>query len=121
MIDDLDDFPRWVDRTEGRLSTLEAASDRQAATIAIQKGLRAAMDDDLSKIQVEFRAQRGLLQALADTQSEHTSTLREHGTILREHGTILREHSTQLTEIRVGVQTIISLLTPDSGSDNAEV
>ena len=111
MIIELDDFPHWVDRVEARFSSLETASNRQAAEIAIQKGLRAAMDDDLSKIQVEFRAQRGLLQALADTQSEHT-------TILREHSTILREHSTQLAEVRAGVQTIIGLLTPEPDGDN---
>jgi hypothetical protein len=118
MIIELDDFPHWVDRVEGRFSSLETSSKRQAAEIAIQKGLRAAMDDDLSKIQVEFRAQRGLLQALADTQSEHGATLREHTMILQEHSTILREHSTQLAEVRAGVQTIIGLLTPEPGSDN---
>jgi hypothetical protein len=67
-------------------------------------GLLVSMDEDISKIQVEFRAQRGMLQALHDTQSEHV-------TQLREHSAILKEHSAQLAEIRVGVRTIIDLLT----------
>lgn len=69
------------------------------------------MDEDVSKIQVEFRAQRGMLQALHDMQSEHI-------TVLREHTEILSDHSAQLAEIRVGVQSIIELLTPKPGSDN---
>jgi hypothetical protein len=39
-------------------------------------------------------------------------------TILKEHTAILSDHSGQLAEIRVGVQTIIDLLTPRPGSDN---
>ena len=74
-------------------------------------GLLVSMDEDVSKIQVEFRAQRGMLQALHDTQSEHI-------TALREHTAILSDHSAQLAEIRVGVQTIIDLLTPKPGSGN---
>jgi hypothetical protein len=76
------------------------------------------MDEDISKIQVEFRAQRGLLQALHDTQNEHIAELREHRAILSEHTAILSDHSAQLAEIRVGVQTIIDLLTPEPGSEN---
>jgi hypothetical protein len=60
-----------------------------------------------------------MLQALHDTQSEHSTQLRqhtalldEHTTILKEHTAILSDHSGQLAEIRVGVQTIIDLLTP---------
>lgn len=86
MTDDLADFTQWRDRIESRVSTLEAA-------ISIQKGLRTAMDEDISKVQVEFRAQRGLLQALHDTQQEHT--------------TLLSEHSGQLTELRAGQQRIL--------------
>jgi hypothetical protein len=117
---------------EARVSTLEAASDTHAAAISNHGGLLVSMDEDISKIQVEFRAQRGMLQALHDTQSEHSTVLREHGTLLREHGTLLREHGTllrehtalhkehrsQLAELRVGVQTIIDLLTPKPGAGN---
>ena len=76
------------------------------------------MDEDISKIQVEFRAQRGMLQALHDTQTEHITELREHRAILSEHTAILSDHSAQLAEIHVGVQTIIDLLTPKPGSEN---
>ena len=47
-----------------------------------------------SKIQVEFRVQRGLLQSLHLTQQDHTA--------------LLREHSTQLTELRTGQQRILA-------------
>jgi hypothetical protein len=117
---------------EARLSRLEAASDAHATKISDHGGLLVSMDDDLSKIQVEFRAQRGMLQALHDTQSEHSAQLRqhtalldkhtvilnEHTAILNEHTAILTDHSGQLAEIRVGVQTIIDLLTPRPGSEN---
>ena len=65
------------------------------------------MDEDMSDLKVEFRAQRTLLQALHDTQQEHSATLREHGTMLTEHGTMLREHGTQLTELQTGQQRIM--------------
>jgi hypothetical protein len=110
---------------EARVSTLEAASDTHVVKISDHGGLLVSMDDDLSKIQVEFRAQRAMLQALRDTQSEHSTQLRqhtallnEHTAILSEHTAILSDHSGQLAEIRVGVQTIIDLLTPRPGSDN---
>src|ERR1700722_2637409 len=110
---------------EARLSRLEAASDAHAAKISEHGGLLFSMDDDLSRIQVEFRAQRGMLQALHDTQSEHSTQLRQHTAlldkhtvILNEHTAILSDHSGQLAEIRVGVQTIIDLLTPRTGSEN---
>ena len=54
-----------------------------------------SMDEDLGNIQVEFRAQRTLLQALSVTQSEHTTVLREHTVLLKEHSAILKEHGTQ--------------------------
>lgn len=103
---------------EARVSTLEAASDVHAAAISDHGGLLVSMDEDISKIQVEFRAQRGMLQALHDTQSEHSTVLRGHTALLKEHGTILKEHSSQLAELRVGVQTIIDLLTPKPGTEN---
>jgi hypothetical protein len=103
---------------EARVSTLEAASDAHAIKISDHGGLLVSMDDDLGKIQVEFRAQRGMLQALHDTQSEHSTQLREHTAILKEHTAILSDHGGQLAEIRVGVQTIIDLLTPRPGSEN---
>jgi hypothetical protein len=107
----LEDNPQDPRDIEARLSTLEAASDAHAVKISDHGGLLVSMDEDISKIQVEFRAQRGMLQALHDTQTEHIAQL-------REHTAILSEHSAQLAEIRVGVQTIIDLLTPKRGREN---
>ncbi|HTZ24023.1 MAG TPA: hypothetical protein VMC83_08515 [Streptosporangiaceae bacterium] len=83
--------------------------------MAEQASLRAQMDQDMSELRVEFRAQRTLLQALHDTQQEHSATLREHGAILREHGAILRDHGailrdhgTQLTALQTGQQRILA-------------
>ena len=103
---------------EARVSTLETASDLHAGQISDHGGLLVSMDEDVSKIQVEFRAQRGMLQALHDTQSEHITVLREHTALLKGHSAILGDHSAQLAEIRVGVQTIIALLSPKPGSED---
>jgi len=93
MTDDPEDASQWRDRIEARVSTLEAISDEQATAISTQRGLQVAMDEDVSKVQVEFRAQRGLLQSLHLTQQDHTALLREHGA--------------QLTELRTGQQRIL--------------
>src|SRR6185437_8415124 len=87
MADDLENSGEWRDTVDARLSTLEARVDEEAR-------LRAAMDEDLSGA----RAERKVLQALHDTQSEHTRQLREHGVQLREHGVQLKEHGAQLKE-----------------------
>lgn len=122
MNNDLEGFGQWRRTVDGRLGTLETR-------VAEQASLRARMDEDMSDLKVEFRAQRTLLQALHDTQQEHSATLAEHGAILaqhgatlrehtvilrqhtvilREHAVILREHSTQLTELRTGQQRILA-------------
>jgi hypothetical protein len=111
MTTNLGDHAQEPRDIEARVSTLEAASDMHAVKISDHGGLLVSMDEDISKLQVEFRAQRGMLQALHDTQTEHTAQL-------REHTAILSDHSAQLAEIRVGVQTIIDLLTPKPGGEN---
>jgi len=95
-------------RFDTRLGTLETR-------VAEQASLRAQMDEDMSELRVEFRAQRTLLQALHDTQQEHSATLsehgailQEHGAILQEHGAILRDHSAQLNDLRTGQQRIMA-------------
>ena len=91
MTDDLEDFAQWRDEIETRVGTLEV-------TVEAEAQVRAKMDQDMSDLKLEFRAQRGLLQALQETQSEHTATLREHGATLREHTVILHEHTAILRE-----------------------
>ena len=136
MTDELEDFPQWRDEIETRVGTLEV-------TVETEAPVRAKMDQDMSDLKLEFRAQRSMLQALHETQSdhtanlrdhtamlrEHTAMLREHGGILREHGGILRDHTAILREhggrlgrleagqakMLAGVQTIIGLLDKETG------
>jgi chromosome segregation ATPase len=91
MNNDLEGFGQWRRTVDSRLSTLETR-------VAEQASLRAKMDEDMSDLKVEFRTQRTLLQALHDTQQEHSATLSEHGAMLREHGAMLRGQGTMLSE-----------------------
>ena len=75
MPDELAEMRDRQDRFDARLTTLE----ERVKTEAI---LRAAMDRDISDVKTEQRAQRGLLQAIATTQSDHTRQFSEHGTRL---------------------------------------
>lgn len=109
----LEEFRLFRETTEARLDRLETASGQHAAKLSEQGGMLVSMDADISKIQVEFRAQRGLLQALHDTQSDHTRVLSEHTALLNQHTALLNQHTTALAEVRAGVQTIIGLLDPN--------
>jgi hypothetical protein len=110
MRDRQDQFAGRQDRFDARLTTLEERVKTEAT-------LRAAMDRDVSDIKIEQRAQRGLLQAIAITQSDHTMMLAAHTQTLSEHTRILSEHTQALGEVRVGVQTIISMLDRSTGTD----
>jgi chromosome segregation ATPase len=68
MTDDLADPQQWRDSIGARVGTLEA-------TVRTEAHLRATMDFDMGKMQAEFRAQRSMLQALHDTQQDHTRRL----------------------------------------------
>jgi hypothetical protein len=76
------------------------------------------MDEDMSDLKVEFRAQRTLLQALHDTQQEHGATLREHSATLREHGTQLTALQTGQQRIMAGVDAIREMLDRTLNSGN---
>jgi len=91
MNNDLEGFGQWRRTVDTRLGTLETR-------VAEQASLRAQMDEDMSELRVEFRAQRTLLQALHDTQQEHSATLRDHGAMLQEHGAMLRDHGAMLRD-----------------------
>ena len=91
MADDLEDSAQWRDGVETRLGRLEVTVEEQAR-------LRAAMDD-LSRLHVE----RDLLQALHDTQQEHTAQL-------RDHTARLARLETGLERVHVGVETIREIL-----------
>jgi hypothetical protein len=110
MTDDLEGFAEWRDAIESRVSTLEV-------TVETEARVRAHMDQDMSDLKVEFRAQRGLLKALGETQSDHTAMLRDHTAMLRDHtARLTRLEAGQvkleagLAQVHVGVQTIIGLL-----------
>ena len=125
MSDDLEDFAEWRDNIESRVSTLEV-------TVETQARVRAQMDKDMSDLSVKLDAQGRLLQALADTQSEHTAVLADHTAVLADHTAVLADHTARLTrleagqakleiglaKVHAGVQTIIGLLDgQDSLSD----
>jgi serine/threonine protein kinase HipA of HipAB toxin-antitoxin module len=104
MADDLENSGQWRDAVETRLSTLEAKVEEEAR-------LRAAMDEDLSGA----RADRNMLQALHDTQSEHSATLNLHTDLLNQHSATLNLHTEQLTQhteqlndLQVGQQKVLA-------------
>ena len=108
MSDDLEGFAEWRDNMESRVSTLEATAEIEARA-------RAQMDTDISDMSVKLDAQGRLLQALADTQSEHTAILAEHTAILADHTARLTRLETGQAKVLAGVQAIIGLL---DGQDN---
>ena len=75
MTDDLEDPRHWRDGIEARFGTLEARVATVEVTVKTEAQLRATMDFDMGKMQAEFRAQRSMLQALHDTQQDHTRRL----------------------------------------------
>lgn len=109
MADDLEDFSQWRDDIETRVSTLEA-------TAGTETRLRAQMDADMSDLKLEFRAQRRMLQALADTQSDHTARLAklEAGQAKLEAGQARLEAGQ--AKLEAGVETIIGLLDREVGA-----
>ena len=85
------------------------------------------MDKDVGDLKIQYTAQKGMLQALSDVQSDHTATLREHTATLREHTAMLQDHTERLirleegqVEMQAGIRTIIDLLDPDPEDDTAD-
>jgi septal ring factor EnvC (AmiA/AmiB activator) len=118
MEKDLEDYPRWRDSVEARLSTLDTADETLKADLKTQAGLRAAMDKDMGTLSAKFGAQERLIQAIAQTQSEHTALLRGHTAVLRDHTERLTRLEVgqeglkaKLDRVHVGVEAIHTLLT----------
>jgi phage-related tail protein len=110
MADDLTTLRNRQDGLEGRVAQLEVTVEREAS-------LRATMDEDLSNNAETLKAHRALLQALHETQQEHTSTLAGHTATLAghtatlaEHTATLAEHTATLADVRIGVHAILDLL-----------
>ncbi len=68
MTDDLADMRARQDRLEGRVAVLEATVKEEAV-------LRAKMDSDLGEMKATLIAHKHSLQALHETQSDHTRRL----------------------------------------------
>ena len=109
MTDDLEDSSQWRASVEERLGTLEETVKREA-------GLRAAMDEELSKLHVE----RDLLQALHNSQQDHNGRLTKVEDKLTRVENRLTRVENRLTKVEdklevvhVGVQTIIGMLGGD--------
>ena len=107
----LEEFTEWRDTVEVRLGRLEGVSDQHTEKFNYADDLLGSMDEDLSKLQVEFRAQRGMLQALHLTQSDHTARLTR-----LETG--VRKLDGRVEEVLTGVQAVLGLLQSSDGSDS---
>lgn len=101
MADDLENSGQWRDTVETRLGTLETRVDEEAR-------LRAAMDEDMGNLKAEWGAHKKIIQAIADTQSDHTRRLTKLETGVEE----LR---TGLGKVQAGVKMIITLLGGNPG------
>src|SRR5215475_2168712 len=82
--------------------------------VEAESGLRAMMDLDQSRIMARLDAQDRLLQALADTQSDHTARLTrvEEGQLRLEEGQLrLEEGQQQLVQtvgtVKDGIESIL--------------
>jgi uncharacterized coiled-coil protein SlyX len=78
------------------------------------------MDEDMSSLKVEFRAQRELLQALHDTQQEHTARFRQMDDRFRQMDDRFRQMDEKMqagfARVHTGVDAILDLLSGDPGS-----
>jgi len=110
MADDHTELRGRHDRLEGRVAVLEA-------TVKEEAGLRAKMDSDLGEMKATLIAHKHSLQALHDTQSDHTKRLTRIedrvGNIEDRVGSIedrVGNIEQVLGDVRIGVHAILDLL-----------
>jgi chromosome segregation ATPase len=117
MTDDLTQMRGRQDRLEGRVAVLEA-------TVKEEAGLRAKMDSDLGEMKATLIAHQHSLQALHETQSDHTRRLTriedKVGKIEGRVGKIedrvgkiedrVGKIEEDLGDVRIGVHAILDLL-----------
>jgi len=110
MPNDLAEMRDRQDRLEDRVTVLEVTVQKEAA-------LRAKMDSDLGDVKATLNAHTGSLQALHDTQSDHTRRLTRIedrlGNVEDRLGNVedrLGNVEEQLGTVRVGVHAILDLL-----------
>jgi len=121
----LEEFTEWRDSVEARLDRLESVSDQHTEKSNQAEDLLGSIDEDLSKLQVEFRAQRKMLQALHLTQSDHTARLTRLETGVRKldgrveklDGRVERLED-GMQKVEAGVRTIIGLLERNLDGDS---
>jgi len=113
MANDLEGSGQWRSTIEKRLGTLETRVGEEA-------GLRAAMDQDLTRLHVT----RDMLQSLHDTQSDHTRRLttledgqQELKVRLEKVEGRLGVVEGKLDKVHVGVQLIVGKLDRVIGED----
>jgi chromosome segregation ATPase len=107
MTDDLEDSSQWRGSIESRLGTLETTAETQKAALADQEKLRAKMDEGLGTLGAKI----GLIQAISETQSEHTAQLRNLDVRLEHVEDRLERVEGTLGTVKVGVEAIYALLT----------
>ena len=112
-MDDLEGFAEWRDVIKSRVSTLEASVGDQVLA-------RAEMREDVGELKIKYGAQKDMLQAISEVQSEHTGTLRNHTVMLQDHTERLMGLEEGQAEMRAGIRTVIKLLDPDPEGDTAD-
>ena len=88
---------------EKRLAALELKVGEEAR-------LRAIMDKDQSDLAVKIDANTGLIQALRDTQKDHTRMLTRMETDVAGLKTDVAGLKTDVAELKVGVRVIVGKL-----------
>jgi chromosome segregation ATPase len=121
----LEEFTEWRHSVEARLGKLEDVSEKHAERFNQNEHLLGAMDRDLGSLQAEFRAQRGMLQALHLTQSDHSRSLGKLEVGVQRLDLKVQALDTRvlrleegMQKVEAGVQTIIGLLTSADDEDS---
>jgi hypothetical protein len=106
----------WRHSVETRLAMLEAGGEQLGNQLTEQRGVTTSMDTDVTGIQREIRAQRGMLQALHLTQQEHTAAFRHLRVGQQELERRLGQEFRQgHAKVLASVQALVSLLKPEAG------
>ena len=105
-MDDPEEYRRWRDRTEGRLATLERVTQEHTDQLN-QHG------EILTELKADFAIQKALIQAVHDVQSDHTARLNRLEQDVSVLKTDLARVKVDVAEMKVGVHTIIGLLTQE--------
>ena len=75
MTDPTGDLERRVSALEREVARLQSEADRTRHDAEAARTLAGGADRDVSEVRSQLRAQRGLLQALRETQIEHGARL----------------------------------------------